>query len=87
MSSADLMMVLELWEATQSCLNREYRRGLSKQPWGVPVMSQAGGCGAAYPHSLGPAHQEVQDPITEDDVEPKVSELGDELQGHDGIER
>ena len=53
---------------------------------GTCVESQGGGCGAAYPHSLGSARQEVQDPITEGDVEPKISELGDELLGHDGIE-
>ena len=54
---------------------------------GTSVESQGGGCGAAYPHSLGSACQDVQDPITEGDVEPKVSELDDELQGQDGIER
>ncbi|KAI3362878.1 hypothetical protein L3Q82_001913 [Scortum barcoo] len=37
-SSANLMMVLELWVATQSCVNREYSRGLSTQPWGAPVF-------------------------------------------------
>ena len=53
---------------------------------GAGVECQVGGCGAAYPHSLGSARQEVQDPITDGGVEPKVSELGDRLQGHDGIE-
>ncbi|KAI3374081.1 hypothetical protein L3Q82_022647, partial [Scortum barcoo] len=28
----------ELWVATQSCVNREYSRGLSTQPWGAPVF-------------------------------------------------
>ncbi len=28
------------------------------------VESQSGGCGAAYPHSLGSARQEIQDPVT-----------------------
>ena len=32
------MMVSELLLATQSCVNREYRRGLSTQPWGAPVF-------------------------------------------------
>ena len=54
---------------------------------GAGVESQGGGCGAAYLHSLGSLRQEVQEPITEGYVEPKVSELGDKLQGHDGIER
>lgn len=54
---------------------------------GAGAESQGGGCGVAYPHCLGSARQKVQYPITEGDVEPKVSELGDELQGHYGIER
>ena len=29
---------LELWVSTQSSVNREYRRGLSTQPWGAPVF-------------------------------------------------
>ncbi|CAB1438860.1 unnamed protein product [Pleuronectes platessa] len=68
-SSANLMMVLELWVARQSCMNREYRRGLSTQPWGgTSVYSQGGGCGADYPYRLWSARQEVQDLITEGDV-------------------
>ena len=42
---------------------------------GAGVESQAGGCGAACPHSLGSAHQEVQDPITEGDVDSYVRKL------------
>ena len=30
---------------------------------------------------------QVENPIPDGGVEPKVSELGDGLQGHDGIER
>ncbi|CAB1422393.1 unnamed protein product [Pleuronectes platessa] len=37
-SSANLTMVLELWVATQSCVHRECRRGLSTQPWGALVL-------------------------------------------------
>jgi len=33
------MMVLELNLATQSCVYREYSRGLRTQPWGDPVFS------------------------------------------------
>ncbi len=40
---------------------------------------------SCYPHRLGFACQEVQDPITEGGAEPKVSELGDELGGHNGV--
>ena len=32
------MMVLESCLAMQSWVNREYRRGLSTHPWGVPVL-------------------------------------------------
>jgi hypothetical protein len=38
MSSANLKIVLELCVATQSGMNREQRRGLSTEPWGVPVL-------------------------------------------------
>ncbi len=41
------------------------------------MLSQGGGCDAAHPLSLGSAHQEVQDPVTEGGVESKVPELGD----------
>src|SRR4029434_1504677 len=37
-SSANFRMMLELCVATQSCVYREYRRGLSTQPWGPPVL-------------------------------------------------
>src|SRR4029434_8180982 len=37
-SSANFRMMLELCVATQSCVYREYRRGLSTQPWGAPVL-------------------------------------------------
>ncbi len=69
--------------ASQSCMNREYRKGPALRSTGIE--SQGGGCGATYPHSLGSASQEVQDPITEGGVEPKVSELGDELGRHNGV--
>lgn len=36
-SSANLMMVLELFLATQLCMYREYSRVLSTQPWGIPI--------------------------------------------------
>ncbi len=52
---------------------------------GASVESQGGGFRAAYPHSLRSAHQEVQDPVTDGGVEPRVSELGDKLGGHSGV--
>ncbi|KAI3362606.1 hypothetical protein L3Q82_001696 [Scortum barcoo] len=73
--------------ATQSCVNREYRERAEHTALGsADVESQGGGCGAAHPHSLWSSHQEVQDPVTEGGVETEVSELGDELGGHDGVE-
>ncbi len=37
-SSANLMMTLELCAAVQSCVYREYRSGLRTQPCGAPVL-------------------------------------------------
>jgi hypothetical protein len=37
-SSANLMMELEMCVATQSWINMEYRRGLSTHPCGTPVL-------------------------------------------------
>ncbi len=36
-SSANLTMTLELCVAVQSCVYREYRSGLRRQPCGAPV--------------------------------------------------
>ncbi len=41
-SSANLTMTLELCVTTQSCVYREYRRGLRTQPWGAPVLWVSG---------------------------------------------
>ena len=38
MSSANLMIELEVCEAIQSWVNREYRRGLSMYPSGAPLL-------------------------------------------------
>ncbi len=38
MSSANLTMTLELCDAVQSCVYREYRSGLRTQPCGAPVL-------------------------------------------------
>src|SRR4029434_2799370 len=37
-SSANFTMRFELCVAAQSCVNKENRRGLSTQPWVVPVL-------------------------------------------------
>ena len=57
------MMVLESCLATQSWVNREYRRGLSTHPRGPSVEDQHGRCVVAYPYHLVVACQEVQDPV------------------------
>ncbi len=41
---------------------------------GTGVEGQGGECGAAY--------QDIQDPVTQGGVEPKVSQLDDELGGN-----
>jgi hypothetical protein len=46
-SSANLMLVLDSSLAVQSCLNREYRRGLSTHP---RVEDQRDGCVVTYPY-------------------------------------
>ena len=40
----------------------------------------------SYPHCLGSARQEAQDPVTKGGVEPEVPELHSELGGHNGVE-
>jgi hypothetical protein len=47
----------------------EYRRGLSTPLRGPRVESQRGMCVVAYPHHLGVAHQEDQDPVAEGGVQ------------------
>ena len=64
----NLMAVLELCLATQSWVNREYRRGLSTHPRGPSVEDQWGRHVVAYPYHLGMAHQEVQDSVAEGGV-------------------
>ena len=54
--------------ATQSWVNREYRRRLSTHPRGPSVEDQRGRPVVAYPYHLGAACQEVQDPVAEGDV-------------------
>ena len=63
--------------ATQSWVNREYRRGLSTHPCGSPVLrGQRGGGDIAYPHHLGSDHL-----VAAGDVQLQGSILGDELGG------
>ena len=39
------------------------------------VEDQGGGCVATYPHHLGAARQEVQDPVAEEVLSPRILSL------------
>ncbi len=67
-SSANLTMTLELCVAVQSCVYREYRRGLRTQPCGAPVLRVRGDEVVAHSDLLTSACQEVQDPATQRSV-------------------
>lgn len=80
-------MVLELWGGhavmhEQGVQGRAEHTALTV----TGVDSQGGGCGAANSHSLGALCQEAEDPVTEGGFESQVSELGDVLERHNGIE-
>jgi hypothetical protein len=62
--------------ATQSCVNR---RGLRTHPCGAPVWRIRGVEMFTYPHHLGAASQEFQDPVSQGGVETQGLELNDEL--------
>jgi hypothetical protein len=65
------MIELEACMATQSWVNREYRRGLRTHPCGAPVLRISGVEVdiVSSPHRLGVARQEVQDPVAQGGVE------------------
>ena len=69
------MMVLESCLATQSWVNREYKRGLSTHPLrGPSVKDQRGGSVVAYSYHLGVGEQ-VQEPVAEEVLSPRVLSL------------
>ena len=70
--------------ATQSWVNREYRRGL--RTWGPSVEDQRSGDVVSYLHHLGAARQEVQDPVAQGGVQTQGLILDDELGGYYGVE-
>ena len=47
---------------------------------------QRGRCVFAYPHRLGAARQEVQDPVAEGGVQTQSPKLGDKLGGDNSVE-
>ncbi|KAI3377277.1 hypothetical protein L3Q82_009178 [Scortum barcoo] len=70
----------------QSCVNREYSRGLSTQPWGAPVFRvRVEDVVLPIRTAWGLPVRKVQDLVTEGAVEPEVSELGDELGGWERV--
>ena len=80
-SSANLIE-LEACVATQSWVNREYRRGLSMHPCGAPLLrfSEV----VSYLQHLGAARQEVQDPVVQGWVQTQGPEL--KVGGYYGVE-
>ena len=71
--------------ATQSWVNREYRRGLRTQHCGAPVLRISGDV-VSYLHHLGADRQEVQDPVAQGGVQAQGLELSDVLGGYYGVE-
>ena len=69
MSSADLIIELEACMATQSWVNRDYKKGLNTHPCGAPLLRISEENVFSYIHHLGAARQEVQDPIAHGGVE------------------
>ncbi len=86
--SANLTMTLELCVATQSCVYREYRRGLRTQPWGAPVLRVIG------EEMLMPTLTTWRLPVRKSKIQlhrelfrPKSQEFHYKLKGHYGIKR
>jgi hypothetical protein len=75
------MIELEACMATQSWMNREYRRGLRTHLCGALVVRSDGDV-VSYPHHLGTARQDVQDPVAQGGVE---TQLNDEFGGYYGV--
>jgi hypothetical protein len=80
------MIELEACMATQSWVNREYRRGLKMHPCGAPVL-RVSEVEMLFPtFTMRAAHQKVQDPIAQGGVETQVLQFDDELGGYYGVE-
>jgi hypothetical protein len=73
------MIELEACMATQSCEQGIQERAENAPLWGPSVEDQRGGDVVTYPHHLGAAHKEVQDPVAQGGVETQGLELNDEL--------
>ena len=73
--------------ATQSWVNREYRRGLRMHPCGAPVF-MISGVEMLFPTftTWGAARQKFQDQVAQDGVETQGLKLNDTFGGYYGVE-
>ncbi len=79
-------MTLELCVAVQSCVYREYRSGLRRQPCGAPVLRIRGDeVVVAHSDHLTSACQEVQDPAAQKSVQSQSLELLNQCGRHYGV--
>jgi hypothetical protein len=86
-SSANLMIELEVCMATPPWVNSEYRRGLSTHPCGVPVLRVSEVEMLCPTFTIwGASRQEVQDPIAQGGVETQGLKLNYEIGGYYGAE-
>ena len=79
MSSANLMIELEVCMATQSWVNREYRRGLRTHLCGAPVLRISG------EEMLVPTLTNWGYPVAQGGVETQGLELDYKFGGYDGV--
>ena len=63
----------------------EQERAENAPLWGPSVEDQRGGDVVTYPHHMGAARQEVQDPVAQGGVETQGLELNDEFGGYYGV--
>jgi hypothetical protein len=81
------MIELEACMATQSWVNREYRRGLSMHHCGAPVL-RISEVEMLFPTfaTWGGARQQVQDQVAQGGVATQGLKLNDELGGYYDVE-
>lgn len=78
----DFKMTLQLYLAImQSCMNREYRMGLSTHPWGSSVFRINVEQVELTIHHLRSAHHEVRDPVARSDVSLRCLSFMETLAG------
>ena len=72
-------------ETTDLSNNTNGLHYLAAPLWGPSVEDQQGEDVVSYPHHLGAARQEVQDPVAQGGVEIQGLELNDEFGGYYGV--